>query len=546
MSITPLSDTINAIYPVTGTMLPLDTNIDLERSMSGIPLHYNGVVADTISGSGINDMYFTSTITETKDIISSEYLPVYKIPSSSMYGKNETDPGLDLFKIRQGYPGAVYQHIGLHRSGNTWIQDNGNPLIYSATGSLVTEQRKSFIYAKKLFSYAPLDKAVRHYPFDQFDGSRMLDKSTNYQHSTAYTRNIHDGTTDYPLEVSGARFDTVTHNHFTGDMLIFHCWQPMSDSSRGSSRISVPRMGHGDHTVHNNTTPWSVAFLINPASGSAGHTAYLIGENQTSPGAGFSANGTPFLRADNAQDFWYPRLYTSDTFEAYTPASSVTQPDSIQLGNVVNAENPYGWGREELMHVAITYESYISGSTDATVGKATWYINGKYLGEQRKVVDAHLNSGSFFFDEIGAGYQSGNYTSGYSGSLGQFRFYHHALSLDEVRNLNKHPHLRGNRDHMSSPTKGREIMTRRLRSNGYAPFTDLGQWSTSHSLAPADYRDDPGDASYYEGSKLTAAAINAPSPDTIDNEEVIKITIRNRYNLVVRKDLPQGANLDIK
>ena len=89
-------------------------------------------------------------------------------------------------------------------------------------------------------------------------------------------------------------------------------------------------------------------------------------------------------------------------------------------------------------------------------------------------------------------------------------------------------------------------MTRRIRSNGWAPLTDIGLFATSHSLIAADYRDDAADSSYYEGSKLTAPNINEASSQTVDGEEVVKITVRNRYNLVYKKDLPGGGNLDVR
>ena len=54
------------------------------------------------------------------------------------------------------------------------------------------------------------------------------------------------------------------------------------------------------------------------------------------------------------------------------------------------------------------------------------------------------------------------------------------------------------------------------------------------------------DSSFYEGSKITAPAINEPSANDVNGEEVVKITLRNRYSLVYKKDLPGGGNLDVR
>ena len=130
--------------------------------------------------------------------------------------------------------------------------------------------------------------------------------------------------------------------------------------------------------------------------------------------------------------------------------------------------------------------------------------------------------------------------------MSNVRFYNKNLDAQEVSYLNRYPHLRANRDHDPLYGRGRETMTRIRRSNGFAPFTDIGTFATSHSLEPADYRDDGFDSSFYEGSKLTAPNINAPSNNDIDGEEVVKITERNRFNLIYKKDLPDGANLDVR
>ena len=120
------------------------------------------------------------------------------------------------------------------------------------------------------------------------------------------------------------------------------------------------------------------------------------------------------------------------------------------------------------------------------------------------------------------------------------------LSNTEISHLNRHPEHRANRDTNETPAGGIITALRRVRSNGYAMYTNLPVWATSHSLISADYRDDPADSSYYEGSKLTAPAVNEPSEDDVEGGPIVKITTRNRYSLVYKKNLPSGANIAIR
>ena len=152
---------------------------------------------------------------------------------------------------------------------------------------------------------------------------------------------------------------------------------------------------------------------------------------------------------------------------------------------------------------------------------------------------------SFYFDRFGQGYQSTGTTHALSGSLGCVKFYRHKLSNNEIRHLNKYPHLRANRSKENFALSD-EHARRVIASNGFAPFTHVGEFATSHSLAVADYRDDPIDSCYYEGSKLTATAINEPSLNDVEGDPIIKITLRNRYNLVYKKNLAEGYNIAIR
>ena len=425
-------------------------------------------------------------------------------------------------------------------SNQTEVDYDRGMTASAAIQAVILEQRKSYTYKKKVEFYTPKDLALRHYPLDAFDSSgTMRDNTLNYQHSLAYIKTEEDGDTETALDPANARFESVTHNNFTGQMLIFDCYQPQSDSSRGSNRISIPEIGRAraGTGTENNTDPWSMSFLLNPASGSLNNSTWIIGNDTTRPAFGIDQNNNPFLRSEPTADFWYPRIYPNENtfWDGYT--STYDFDDSL--------------ARESLMHVAITYNSFKTGSTGDLMGRAQFFINGKKVGEQRKDISDSNLSGSFYFKEIGAGYQSSNNTHGYSGSLGQFRFYHHVLSDEEVNYLNRYPHLRANRD-----SNGKEIFTRRYggvaarekqfwvpgkgiktKNTLFAPFVNVGL-PTSHSLEPADYMDDEFTGitrKCFEGSKLTGPDWNINTTATTDGGPVVSFTITNPNTLTSKE-----------
>ena len=422
-------------------------------------------------------------------------------------------------------------------SNQTEVDYDRGMTASAAIQAVILEQRKSYTYKKKVEFYTPKDLALRHYPLDAFDSSgTMRDNTLNYQHSLAYIKTAEDSSTETALDPANARFDSVTHNNFTGQMLIFDCYQPQSDASRGSNRITIPNVGRANPTANgeNNTDPWSMAFLLKPASGSLNNQTWIIGNDSTRPAFGIDQNNNLFLRSEPTADFWYPRIYPNENtfWNGYTSTYDLDE-------------------KESLMHVAITYNSFKTGSTGDLMGRVQFFINGKKVGEQRKDISASTNSGSFYFDEIGAGYQSTNNTHGYSGSLGQFRFYHHVLSDEEVNYLNRYPHLRANRN-----SNGREIFTRRYggvaarekqfwvpgkgiktKNTLFAPFVNVGL-PTSHSLEPADYMDDDFTGitrKCFEGSKLTGPDWNINTTATTDGGPVVSFTITNPNTLTSKE-----------
>ncbi len=536
-SLLPLEKDIDAHYPVTGTLLPLEQSIHEIQELSGsyldlkqtIGVHYPITSSHLTHNSMIDMGYtasaeylgYTSSVDGITKNVQAEQVIIQQMITSSTYGRDVTDPGLDLFKIQTGFPGAVYRHIGLTLSGSTWITSSRHELEYSPTGSIITEQRKDPYYKKKVFSYAPKPTDVRHYPLGKREANgKFLDLTPGVYHSISHS-SVHSSTQAITA-VATPKFETVTHNRFTGTILTVSASQSASIWKRGREYVEIPNIELGGSLGYKKQ--WSVAWLMKDALGPNTQSVFMGADNNTNEDANF----------DNLV---FPR-FEIDTSEKLRV---IPQSNAAQL----RWESPTAvTNQTDLNHFVITYD----GRDSANAVMEFWQ-NGKSMGtESRAIGQNPTYSASFAIEAIGSGYQStaNGTTYGFSGSIGQVRIWDRKLTTQDINYLNKYPHLRVERDIDVRQRRGREHMTRRLRSNGYAPFTDIGTFATSHSLVAADYRQDKADNSYYIGSKLTAPNINEFSDQTVDGEEVVKITVRNRYNLVYKKDLPGGANLDVR
>ena len=186
------------------------------------------------------------------------------------------------------------------------------------------------------------------------------------------------------------------------------------------------------------------------------------------------------------------------------------------------------------------------------MGHARFYVNGKFQHEVKREGHTTGSGGQFYLEEIGCGYNSANNTYGYTGSIAQVQvFDNHVLSDEEIKYLNKFPHLRPNRD-----KAGNEIFTRQYggvaarskqhwvpgkgikeKNTLFAPYPVIGL-PTSHSLEPADYRDDDFTGitrKHYEGSKLTGPDFNINTTTTTDGGPVVSFTITNPNTLTSKE-----------
>ena len=537
----PQEAVIEKIDPINATTLPISASIDKPSELDGDWLELHDTIEDPYKAAGdtstqegiitkrvlttatIND-YSASINTKSQVIKESILIPVATLNSGSIETSDHSDAGLDIFGITNGYRGAQYKHISLLFSKTLgWISQSLHPSIVSPTGSQIMDQRPSNHYKKKEFTYFPKDKAKRIYQLDKLSDGQIIDSSTTQARATSFVQ-MAAGSSTVADWTATKTFELVTHNHFTGTLMEFDTFANMSTAARGFTGVVVPRMTPAPGPSGQNDTsgkPWSISFLMREIPEATGKTMYVFGNSHVSPLLGIGSNNTLLLR-DASNTFWY------------------ANPES---GNFTTGTNVVV-DRSEVAHYAVTYEP-IPGNS----GSVRFYQNGELVGGHDNTrigtTNSHM-SGSFYFSQIGSGYRSNTNAHGFSGSLGCVRYYDYKLPHHEIKHLNRHPEHRANRDTNETPLGGIETTLRRVRSCGYAPFTNLSIWATSHSLIPADYRDDHADSSYYEGSKLTAPAVNEPSEDDVEGGPIVKITTRNRYNLVYKKNLPSGANIAIR
>tara|TARA_A100001201_G_scaffold8659_1_gene13114 strand:+ start:11351 stop:17143 length:5793 start_codon:yes stop_codon:yes gene_type:complete len=525
----PLEKDIDAHFPVTGTLLPLEKDIRVHDLITGSYAEYKTTMYDVYTASA--EILGQTGSVDLTNLISSENITIHRISTGSddPYGNDVRDPGLDLFGIASGYKGAEYNHVSIFydTTNGGWVTQSRHPLENSPTGSVILEQRKDPAFKKKVFSYAPEREDVFHYPLNKRHASgQFLDQTTNYLHSVSHSKNL--AGTSAVSDVATPKFETVTHNRFTGQILTFSGSVSSSQSRRGSEFVSVPNHLLGGKDGYKKQ--WSLAWLMrdaHPLTASA-----IFSNDHDTTDQPIQIGGDTVNLFGTQGNNWIQK--TSTGFNIYHGTAINSATLVIASGLPTNDTSPH--------HYVITYDGRVG-----TAATYKFYQDGKLFSTVvRDIAQSGSYSASLGIEAIGGGYFSGTLTYGFTGSMGHVRTWNKALSDQEISYVNRYPHLRVERDYDNKGRRGRMNMTRRLRSNGYGPLTDLGTFATSASLVAADYRQDSFDNSFFEGSKLTATAINEFSDQTTDGQEVVKVTVRNRYSLIYKKDLPSGANLDVE
>ena len=357
---------------------------------------------------------------------------------------------------------------------------------------------------------------------------------------------------------------------------------------RGAQAIKVPRIGGGSGS-RGSDYPWSMTWLMQQCSGSRNQEMWVFGWNNAHakskppvsdvntgtfssilsglyggyhPAIGIDHRNRMFLR-DQAKSFWYPKLYSTNEKDETTPDfNQRLNGIKYKSGSNLHGEsdrrgigNKFGFNREHLNHYSMTYKP--SGS----LGILTFYVNGEYLGEHRKDVTVGANpykTGSFFFDSIGQGYAHSNgWTYGFSGSLGQVRYYERCLSPTEVSYANKYPHKNPHvdnggkviftRGNSGVSARGKQFLEKQTSYIGpkaknvlFKTETDYPFLPTSSSLHDTSYQPDDTLSVgmrrlYFEGCKLSGPDFNINSTETTDGGPVVSFTNTNPNTLTTKE-----------
>jgi hypothetical protein len=304
----PLNAVIDPPEPMEADTLPLDTEIEVSKPIESdiLPLDTEIVVSKPIEASYI---FHSSSIQLRTDLLADTEQIVVRSIGQDPKEPSHADPGIDIFKIRKGYPGAVYQNISIFHSGSSWHTQSLHPMIVAPTGSVIMEQRKSNIYSKKIFSYAPHDKATRTYLLNRLADGNIIDTGRRQFNAISFGRRA--AGSDTINSWTNKTFETVQHNYFTGSIMEFTCSAALSTNERGGNFVEVPRFGPASTAGVTNLHPWSISFLLKEAAGATGKLAFFIGNNTSKPVIGINSSNKITVR-DKNENYWTASTATSN------------------------------------------------------------------------------------------------------------------------------------------------------------------------------------------------------------------------------------------
>ena len=334
---------------------------------------------------------------------------------------------------------------------------------------------------------------TRYYPLDDVHTSSFGNKGSGsfldlgpYKYSSSGYWNVSAGELPHtssfiwaPKTVSDATFESVTHNNFTGNMLLFSSSNAQTGSdgttaydnngatggnpsgyhsklggeyvSLGADGDSVKHAGSNNYLTQEFTEDknphqprrgkWSLSFLVKEAAGRHSTASVMFGpDNDHYEEVPFENTNYPMLRKNtNDQLYAYDRSGNSWGMNTSSSAADPTNSGGEEHGYNAGAGNGpfklqphYFTTWSESNHIVCSWDG-----TDETNAQMTWWRNGQWAGEYRRNISKNKFSGSFGFDAIGGSHS--NHYYGFSGSIGQVRWFDYNLSKKQVQQLNQDP-----------------------------------------------------------------------------------------------------------
>jgi hypothetical protein len=290
---------------------------------------------------------------------------------------------------------------------------NGSPYIgnifYSNGLATITHPNYQEIFK-------PLNaQTERHYPLDGTSTSSIAnnnsgsfhDVSRNNQNSTFYVNRTAGNSSTAIITYkssSQATFETITHNNWTGQLMLFSSSLSSSVGIRGREFVEIPNY------LFDRNGKWSISWVMKEANGFHGTESMFMGADLT------TSEPTPFN--STLQGFIQ---FTNNNLLSIRDRSATIITATTSIPN-----------RSASNHCVINFDG--SNLSKTTV---SFYVNGNFMGSSTKDNSGDLTSGSFGIDALGSGYwDTGHNTYGYSGSLGQVMFFNHLLTTESIQALN--------------------------------------------------------------------------------------------------------------
>ena len=395
---------------------------------------------------------------------------------------------------------------------NLYYNLNGYPYVgnifYSNGLATITNPQYNVIAKPKTHQH------TRYYPLDDVHTSSLDNKGSGsfldlgpYKYNSSGWWNVNHGpqpisqstystlpytTTHITMsskvvsQLNSSNFETVTHNNFTGKMLLF---SSSTATTHSDGTTGYPGGGTGGIHYHtggefislgadgdsvdlaskqfnyitgsnfanqqfiegpNKNPPqprrgkWSLSFLAKEAKGFHNTASVLFSSDkdlyETTPFDNPSQNSSTF----RGNFLWKNQF---EQLEIYDRAGQAWSSDysSSSTGTPHNNTNPtwnsgagitphflqphYFTTWSESNHIVLCWDG-----TDEHNSTMTFYRNGIYGGIQKRRISQNKYSGSFALDAIGSSQQCG-----FSGSIGQVRWFDYCLTHDQVKKLNQDP-----------------------------------------------------------------------------------------------------------
>ena len=412
-----------------------------------------------------------------------------KIASTSDTTVFKTENKADLYVGSKGelsnyYTGSI-SNLMIFNSSRTEEQIksisssiNGSPYIgnifYSNGLATITHPKYQEIFnpiKAQLQRYYPLNSTATSSATN--NGSGSFHDSSRYKQNSLTYENLPNGTAASARifqNINTATFEDVTHNNFTGELLLVSSSISESVALRGREYVGIP-----NYLLPRQDT-WAVSVLIKEAAGFHTTASYFMGADLD------TTEAAPF------NSVYHPRF----GFDASDKLSIREKTGNVWQSTVAETN------RSESKHIVYNWDG-----RDLTAAKMDFYVNGNLKHSVVKNITGSTDSGSFNIEALGSGYNNGTaagtHTHAYSGSIGQVMFFDHLLTTESIQALNTNP-SEGKFGNIMNKIKFKNIHP--IYENEYQCTVNADEFNYTHNISTRKIKSDqkPELANFATGS----------------------------------------------